>query len=842
MSKLNEILRLLVGAPPAAVRRPLHTATTMPTSDELPCDTEAQAVVADIVREAIAAGDRYKIKLSGSERYGRLKDDPPELQLAVIAAVAETTPRRGSRSYAGNSWQVQEARKQLLSQLLRRKLEVPAELQCTLLETWLASGYSLEYADLPGVAVIGAVERYAADHGLPEAVRPWLQRIDAKLTDIGPHRRTPTKWERSVLDRITALLDPASVENRPPLPSGRFAGLFIEWVEQQPEGQRESWLAFAAHAAGAADKSAPAKKWLGEAEKLVEALGKPVFASGLLHWLGATKPDPASPDHSLDVLKGLVWAAPLAGSEELAGAVGRFAEMCFRKVRGVGARSVKLGNAALYALSEMAGAKQAGAELFRLRGAIKYPSARTLLDKRIAELADASGSDVAALEDAALPDHGIGPDSTLRVDFGAAHALLTVSTTGTEVAWANADGKAVKAPPAAVKTEFAEELAAFKLAMKDIEKSRAAQGKRLEESWLEGRSWQLGDWRTHYAGHNLRRVLVEALVWQVTPTAGEPVAVIPAAGELHDVAGRTVELPDDARVALWHPLQAEPETVLAWRRRIVDLGLTQPIKQAHREIYVLTEAERQTGIYSNRFAAHILRQHQFRALCQARGWQYDFMGGWDSWNIPTRTLPALGISVQYSVEAIHDGERSAAYVPLHITTDQVRFVNLGTGESMSLLDVEPVVFSELMRDVDLFVAVTSVANDPTWTDGGPNGQFGTYWHTWAFGDLSQTAETRKALIADIVPRLSIADKLQVGDKALLVKGKRHDYAIHFGSTNIQIMPENRYLCIVPARNPAEAERIRLPFTGDSQLSTILAKAFMLVDESKIKDPTILRQL
>ena len=44
--------------------------------------------------------------------------------------------------------------------------------------------------------------------------------------------------------------------------------------------------------------------------------------------------------------------------------------------------------------------------------------------------------------------------------------------------------------------------------------------------------------------------------------------------------------------------------------------MTQPIKQAHREIYLLTDAERQTQSYSNRFAAHILRQHQFTALCQ----------------------------------------------------------------------------------------------------------------------------------------------------------------------------------------------------------------------------------
>ena len=42
-------------------------------------------------------------------------------------------------------------------------------------------------------------------------------------------------------------------------------------------------------------------------------------------------------------------------------------------------------------------------------------------------------------------------------------------------------------------------------------------------------------------------------------------------------------------------------------------------QQAHREVYLLTGAEQTTGVYSNRFAAHIIRQHQFNALCVARG-------------------------------------------------------------------------------------------------------------------------------------------------------------------------------------------------------------------------------
>jgi hypothetical protein len=36
--------------------------------------------------------------------------------------------------------------------------------------------------------------------------------------------------------------------------------------------------------------------------------------------------------------------------------------------------------------------------------------------------------------------------------------------------------------------------------------------------------------------------------------------------------------------------------------------------------------DRQTATYSNRFATHIICQHQFLALCHERGWRYQLQG------------------------------------------------------------------------------------------------------------------------------------------------------------------------------------------------------------------------
>ena len=78
-----------------------------------------------------------------------------------------------------------------------------------------------------------------------------------------------------------------------------------------------------------------------------------------------------------------------------------------------------------------------------------------------------------------------------------------------------------------------------------------------------------------------------------------------------------------------------------------------------------------------------------------------------------------------------------------------------------------------------------------------------------------------------------------------MRGQLRTYKIHLGSGNILMEPNDQYLCIVPERKPdrtKEMENVFLPFEGDSLLSVILSKAFLLADDSKIKDQSILRQI
>jgi len=179
----------------------------------------------------------------------------------------------------------------------------------------------------------------------------------------------------------------------------------------------------------------------------------------------------------------------------------------------------------------------------------------------------------------------------------------------------------------------------------------------------------------------------------------------------------------------------------------------------------------------------------------------------------------------------------------YCSTDQVRFQRIRgrNRETVPLTDVPPVVFSEAMRDVDLFVGVTSIATDPTWSDRGTDRRF-AYWQSVAFGGLSANGHIRRQVIEHLLPKLKIRDRARLEGNYLVVNGRKRTYRIHVGSGNILMSPNDQYLCIVPARATKPAGVRFLPFEGDEILAVVLSKALLLADDHRITDPSIVRQI
>lgn len=617
--------------------------------------------------------------------------------------------------------------------------------------------------------------------------------------------------------------------------------------------QREAWLALLRHCE-LASGGQPSGKWLKAAEELRGRIAPAVLERTLAEWFALVgKPRPAWPggkiegrdssvpsDRAADVLKGLAWCAAALDSPRAAQALGDLAMACYKMVPGVGARCIKPGTAAVWALSQMTTPEALG-QLSRVRQLVKFGTAKKVLDGALDKLARRLNMTTDELHEIAVPDFGLERGGVIREEAGDFTLELVIDGSETDLRVLDEKGQVRKTVPEAVKKEHKETLAALKQAGADIDKMLVAQKDRLERLYHDQRSWPVPVWRARYLDHPLVGALDGRLIWSFT-REGRTTDALPMGGGFIDSRGRAFEPRDTDTVTLWHPVLADPSEVLAWRTLLEEHRVVQPFKQAHREIYVLTDAERRTRTYSNRFAAHIIKQAQFQALCQQRGWKHTLFV-LEYGEPPVLHLPKWNLYAHYVVQPIGDDLYGTAGAYTYLQTDQVLFSRSPRSDDIPLEEVPALAFSEVMRDVDLFVSVTSVGNNPEWEDGGPEGRFRDYWWNCSFGALEESGKGRRDLLARLLPRLKIAGVCELEEKFLRVRGRLRTYRIHLGSGNILMEPNDEYLCIVPgSRAEMAGERVFLPFEGDRTLAIILSKAFMLAEDDKITDPSITRQI
>jgi hypothetical protein len=535
---------------------------------------------------------------------------------------------------------------------------------------------------------------------------------------------------------------------------------------------------------------------------------------------------------SADLVRGLLWTAQVSGEPWLV-PLALALEPTLDESKPL--------NACYAVLGRRADADSIAA-LVRMQRRTRHRGKLKQIAAALDEAAAGAGVSRSELTELTVPDCGLDRQRQRRIEAAAVTAVVSVDADNGQarvrVAWEHG-GTTTAKPPAGLTTELAAEV---RRAGTDLKKTLADERQRLEDLLVEDRDWPLETWRERYLEHPVTGALADRLLWTVDDN-GRGFAGLPTVDGRFTLAdGTTAEPGPGARIRLWHPVDADPEQVRAWRAHIIANELTQPFKQAFREVYLLTPAEEETRLYSNRFAAHILRYQQAYALMKERGWGSNYLGDWSdgSSGEAKREFPAAGLTaVFHHDQATDDGGERVRFC----ATDRVRFER-GRGrarQDVPLAEVPARVFAEAMRDVDLFVGVTSIVADPTWADRGDDPRFG-YWRSFAFGDLTANGQVRRQVLEHLLPKLKLRDRARLDGHYLVVDGRLHTYRIHIGSGNILMSPNDRYLCIVPAGTGKPTGVRFLPFDGDAMLSIVLSKALLLADDHKIKDPSILRQL
>jgi hypothetical protein len=481
---------------------------------------------------------------------------------------------------------------------------------------------------------------------------------------------------------------------------------------------------------------------------------------------------------------------------------------------------------------------EALAALRTARAAVRHKGVHKQLDRKLPRIERALGDrpEVAFR----LPDLGFGPDGVRIVTVGEYEAVIAVSH-DVDLTWRRrAGGKASATVPAAVRRDHADTVKELRGLVKQARGHLGALARSLEAGFAAGATLPYGRWRDELAADGLGWSVARRLIWELPGLACPWRAALPTGDGFADVTGTAMPEPEpDAEIRLWHPLNTAAEQIRAWRDLLTDRELRQPIKQAFREVYLLTPAEVETGTYSNRFAAHIVHYRQLYALMKARGWTCSMLGPWDGGDTDDayRVLASGAWRVGFrhdSLDQQPDGVQCAS-------TDRVWFDRRvgGSWRTAQLADVPAIVLSEAMRDVDLFVSITSIAADPLWIDRGDDLHV-DYWRETNLTELTATAQVRRSALKRVIPRTKIADRCELTERHLVVRGQLYTYKIHLGSANILMEPGNTYLCIVPSRREPP-EPVFLPFEDD-RLALILSKAFLLADDARITDPSIVAQL
>lgn len=686
---------------------------------------------------------------------------------------------------------------------------------------------------------VGHLERLHADGGLvglEEEIQVYLERN----TRFWSRGREP----RVLQIRVKRIL---GEDQKLQLPLESWQAPWVEQLQadfaQLPEVEQRIWMGLIDHGVSGSGSS-PSTTWLKKAAKLASDLPTNALSQTLARWftylhlsgIGMTEANEAT-------IKSLIWLAGIGEPKLLAPRLGDMSAIYYTKVEWQGPRSRILGNACIQILCLLE--RPGVVQLSRLRSKIRYSQGKALIEKSVIKAAERAGLTPDDMEEASVPDMGFNAEGIAHFTFGNYTARLRLEGEGRLTSeWINTEGKVLKSVPAEVKRDQGDELKAWQKESKVFADALLGQRTRFEQSYLRQREWRLEEWRQRFIDSTeLLGWMGRRLIWNIEHD-GYVVQAIGLDGVLRDLNGNCIaELPGGSRVTLWHPIHATTQQVLAWREKLQQAHVQQPIRQAFREVYLLTDAERASGTSSKRFAGHLLRQFQLNALLSERGWSYTLQGSWDGHNSPYKVMQRWGLSVEFELEPkdefsdIQGGTGVYAYVE----SGEFYFSSEDAGV-ISLADVPPLLFSELLRDMDLFVGVCSVANDPQrgLVD---DPAFTRYISVASEAELQGGAQVRRDLLDNILSRLPIAKRCSLEGRYLIVKGDLRTYRIHLGSSNILMEPNNQYLCIVQdTKNKAAAAGIYLPFEGDMLLSLILSKALLLAEDRKIKDQSILSQI
>ena len=628
-------------------------------------------------------------------------------------------------------------------------------------------------------------------------------------------------------------------------------------VKDLVEEEQSLWFKLMYHAENS-QMEKPSQDFLAQSRKLIDQLGFEKFSGIVNNWflyvIRKRKKDnrkkQAPHPHfvllnpcNLNMLKGFVWMCGCYPDKttlkNISALAGVLLEKNMRKPYSITSLTI----ACLYTLSRST-TIDAVSFLSALKFRIRETEIQALVNQYIDEAASSRQVSLADLEDMAVPHFNIS-DGMTRHECAQYTAELTVNNKNrVEFSWVTADGRRQKKIPPDLKADQRSKLLLLQENAHELSTWVKLAIDRIDRMHRSLRILTWSHFERYYLTHPLVAYFAKKLIW-CFHLEEKTYTVFLLNGNWVNNKGEVIDIPDDtATVSLWHPLKSGMQEIMGWRNFLTMYDIRQPVKQAFREVFIVAEQELKTRLYSNRMAAHLIRQQQFKMLANLKGWKYTPFGNDHDGRykeIAVLPLPDYRLKAEFCInEPAKENEVYGNHMWQYVGTDQVRFVNQH-GERIPLNQVPKIVFSEAIRDVHFFIKETAVGKDLEWVDGGGIRGSRKSWQTY-FRESTEAFGPRRMILERVLPRLKSADRMELKDNTLVVQGKLRTYYIDLRSTRICMSPYNQTLCIQPLMSAKTESKVYLPFEGDYGLSIIISQALLLAEDDKITDSIINRQI
>lgn len=280
---------------------------------------------------------------------------------------------------------------------------------------------------------------------------------------------------------------------------------------------------------------------------------------------------------------------------------------------------------------------------------------------------------------------------------------------------------------------------------------------------------------------------------------------------LVDDLGNVLPVKPDDRILIAHPFDLYASGRWhEYQKLLFEKKIRQPFKQVFRELYLKLEEELDKDD-SRLFSGNQIQPQKTVGALKSRRWVADYEDGLQKIYYKENIVACIYAMADW-------------FTPSDIeapTLEWVVFSDRKTGEVKKIKEIPDVIYSEVMRDVDLAVSVAHAGGvDPETSH--------------------STIEMRRTIAECNLDLFKIRNVRLEGNHAL-IEGKLGQYSVHLGSGVVHQIG-NSMLSVVPVHSQHRG-RIFLPFIDDDpKTAEIMSKILLFAEDTKIKDPSILAQI